>query len=285
MKAMEKAIYDLFIWPKKKLPDYNPEKHGGAELMSIQSDSTPTEKISFIIIKAENPRPGNPIVVVGHGNGEMLLDYATYFLDTFIPNGISYCVIDYRGYGYSDGKQGTCCVTEPEDVITVINHLKTIGYQKISYFGRSLGATCGIFVAAEFPDLVCVALDSPWLSSREWIKYQSSYLRNIDNETFDKLLPSLYKNIKERTVLDFYKITEPRNIASKITQPFFLIHGTNDVTVPFSNSPELFELVQSQEKIFKSFEGGHPICLNRFKMFDEMIKFILKHNGVTVDDQ
>lgn len=98
--------------------------------------------------------PGNPIIVFGHGNGYNIANfYNLYgFYDSFCPYEISACYIDFIGYGFSDGEFGTGA-TEPDDVITVINYLKTKGYEKITYFGYSLGAACGIYAAAHFPDL------------------------------------------------------------------------------------------------------------------------------------
>ena len=71
--------YIIYLFGQKKLPDYKEEDHGVAKLISIQSESTSTEKISLIIIIAENHKPENPIVVIGHGNEERLKDSTTYF--------------------------------------------------------------------------------------------------------------------------------------------------------------------------------------------------------------
>lgn len=278
----EESIYDLIIWPKNATKPFDKISNEKAEFISIPS-SNPDEKITFVISRAENPLTGNPIVVFGHGNGERMKDY--YYENDFCPHGISICTFDYRGYGFSDGKYGTSCFTEPDDIITIIKYLKENGFEKVSYFGRSLGATCGIFVAAEFPDLVCVALDSPWLSTREWTKYKADFFNDIKGEKFQKLLPTVYQKIKEETGLDFNQIKEPRFVASKISQPLFLIHGEQDYLVPFSNSSELIELVASQEKIFKPFKGDHNFNKERVKLFYEMFDFILKHNGVEIQNK
>lgn len=277
-KKDQKKIYDLIIWERKQDKMTVGEEEENFEYVEIpvKTKEDTTENIGIVIIKAPNPLPGNPIVMFGHGNGETASDYTGYSID-FCPHGISICCVDYRGYGYSDGKYGSSSATEREDMITVYKYLKNNGFKKISYFGRSLGATCGLFVATEFPDLVCIALDSPWLSTREWTEFKAKSFDKIDNDRFKSLLPSVYKDIEEKTGLKFDEIPEPREVTGKIKQPFFLIHGDNDKLVPYSNSTELIELVKSKVKEFRSFKGGHNDFI-RYKYYEEMFQFILEHN-------
>ena len=187
-----RIIYNTMVWKKSKIKS-------NEELMRdriIKVDSDP--RIAILIDEAEKPLPGNPIVVLGHGNGYNIANFYQLwdFQGTFCPHGISTCYIDFRGYGFSEGEYGTGA-TEPDDVITVINYLKKKGYEKISYFGYSLGATCGIYAAAEFPDLVCVVLDSPWLSTREWTEYKVAHFDKIGHDAFEQSLPVVYEQIKE----------------------------------------------------------------------------------------
>lgn len=282
-----KKIYKLIIWKRsEEKQDYEEDENEGVEVVSIQSETKyekNSKRLTICLKKAENPLPGNPIVVFGHGNGEKLDEYLGYS-ENFCPHGISICAIDYRGYGYSDGEFGSSSVTEREDMISVINYLQKAGHQKISYFGRSLGATCGIFVAAHFPDLVCLAFDSPWLSTKEWTEYKAKFFDHIDHDKFEQLLPKVYKQILDKTGIDFNTVQEPREVASKITQPLFVIHGSKDVLVPDSNSKELIDIVQSKEKVFKTFNDGHN-GFKRYPLFGEMFNFILKHNGVEIKEK
>lgn len=109
--------------------------------------------------------------------------------------------------------------------------MKLHGFERISYFGRSLGATCGIFLAAKCPDLVCLALDSPWMSTKEWCQYKANFFYKINDEKYKEMILYVYNKILKCNKIDFNQVEEPRDVAPKITQPFFLIHGKNDKLV------------------------------------------------------
>lgn len=181
-------INKLFIWERGNKIFCNADKNKeGIEFVKIpvQNQKGIHENIVALLIRSKNPLPENPIVIIAHGNGENV-DYYTQFADEFLPHGISVCIIDYRGHGYSDGEYGTASANEREDVIELYLYLKEQGFEKISYFGRSLGATCGIFLAAEFPDLVCLALDSPWMSTKEWNQYIAQEFYHIDSNRLQR---------------------------------------------------------------------------------------------------
>ena len=192
--------------------------------------------------------------------------------------------MDYRGIGYSDGDITTSGVNETKDVIEVIKYLKSRGFEKISYFGRSLGAECGIYAAAQFPDLVCLAFDSGSIDTKTLSIYQLNYFKKIEKNTIERLWPEACRIINEKYGIDFLILEEPYMVADKITQPIFVIHGNNDKIVPISNSEKLMELVKSQDKKFVPFNEGHN-DFARYHYFVQQFIFILHHNGVDVTEK
>lgn len=277
-------INRLFIWRRgDKLSTKDQEIPEGSEFIKIPVTNTKglKENIVSLLFRSQKPLEGNPVVIIGHGNGETI-QYYTQFSGTFLLNGISVCIVDYRGYGYSDGEYGTASVNEREDLIEVYEYLKNNGFEKISYFGRSLGATSGIFLAAEYPDLVCVALDSPWMSTKEWNKYMANEFYHIDEDQFEKLIPIVLDEINIETEINFNEVDEPRDVADKIKQPIFVMHGKYDNIVPPENSDKFLDLIKSDEIRFELFDGDHN-DERRKEIFYEMFKFILHHNGVDVE--
>lgn len=92
--------------------------------------------IGIVIVKSENPLPGNPIVLAAPGDNETINDYLGLYAN-FTPFGVNFCAMDYRGNGYSEGEYITHGSNEINDVFAVIRYLYQSGYQKICYFGRS----------------------------------------------------------------------------------------------------------------------------------------------------
>ena len=170
--------------------------------------------------------PGNPIILYGHSEDETIDKKVN---DSFVINEkLSICTMDYRGYGYSDGEYQTSGFTELEDMITVINYLKSKGYEKITYFGKSIGATIGISIAAKFPDLVCVVLDTPILSLMEYFKHQAKIIHRISEKTFDLALPRVLSKIKNDLGIDYKTWIEPKELLPLITQPIYALFYTDD---------------------------------------------------------
>ena len=262
--------------------DKPPLKRSHFKLKKIPSHKNHKDKIMLYLSKTKRPLPGNPIVLFAHGDGETIdtylvncvKDYSTFFT----PNGMNFCIIDYRGSGYSEGEFSTSGVNETEDLVSAIYYLKKKGFKKISFFGRSLGAHCGIHLAALFPDLVCIALDSPFVSIKNHVVHKVSSFNKIDKEKVEELYPDACKIINEMYGIDFLNIKEAIDVADKINQPIFVIHGNRDILVPIENSIELMEKIKSTEKNFVSFDAGHN-DVQRLKYFLDQFVFILRHNG------
>lgn len=220
-------------------------------------------KIGSFIVKSEFKLPGNPIVLFAPGDNETLEQYIEYYI-YFCPFGVNFCVMDYRGRGYSEGQYATYGDNEIDDVYAVINFLKEAGYSKISFFGRSRGAVCGVYAASKFPELVSVALDSPGINSDNEEEEDGdddtaeiSRKLHIPKEKVVELMPKVFKKVSEDIGIDFSKNYDDEKPEENINQPIIVLHGINDKCISFSNSEKLIKIVKSKEKILISFNGGH----------------------------
>lgn len=204
-KIVDSLVYSRYSPQKMDFDEEEDEEEKDGEYIKIPfstDDNKTPEQIALYIKKSQKELPGNPIVLFTHGDGEDLESYISY-KEYFCPFGVSFCVMDYRGTGYSDGPINTSGVNETKDVIEVIKYLKTKGYEKISYFGRSLGAECGIYAAAHFPDLVCLAFDSGSIDTKALSIYQLNYFKKIEKSTIERLWPEACKIINEKYGIDF----------------------------------------------------------------------------------
>ena len=248
-------------------------------------------KIGSFIVESENKLPGNPIVLFAPGDNETLEQYIKDYI-YFCPYGVNFCVMDYRGRGYSEGKYVTYGENEIDDVYAVINFLKENGYSKISFFGRSRGAFCGVYAASKFPELVSVALDSPEINCEEEDKEEDeeeedeieiSHNLHIPKEKIVELMPKVFKKIFEDIGIDFIKNYDDERPEENINQPIIVLHGINDKCIPFSNSEKLIKIVKSKEKMLISFKGGHNSYQRRY-YYPKMFYFIVKYSGSNISE-
>lgn len=239
--------------------------------------------IGILIIKSDNPLPGNPIVLFAPGDNENIDGYKGEYY-AFTKHGVNFCAMDYRGNGYSEGEYITYGDNEIDDVFAVIRYLYQSGYQKVSYFGRSRGATCGLYAAYEFPNLTSVALDSPRIHSGRDDEYISEKF-NVPIEKVREILPLIYKKIIELIGIDFSRDSQPCEFAGQIRQPIYVIHGETDICIPISESRELMTLLGSEEKRFDSFNSHHNDFFKRYPFWMKQFYFIVKHSGSDVSEE
>jgi alpha-beta hydrolase superfamily lysophospholipase len=90
------------------------------------------------------------MLLLFHGNGELAGDY-DQFAELFTELGISLMVMDYRGYGVSDGCPSTSNLLE--DAVTVVDALPSLFKQhacrpeRVFVMGRSIGSSAALEVA------------------------------------------------------------------------------------------------------------------------------------------
>jgi pimeloyl-ACP methyl ester carboxylesterase len=91
-----------------------------------------------------------PTILYFHGNGEIASDYDG-IAPLYTQMGINLLVMDYRGYGSSDGQPtATCLVTDAITTYEATSHLLTeheLSRERFFVMGRSLGSAAAIEVA------------------------------------------------------------------------------------------------------------------------------------------
>ncbi len=105
-----------------------------------------------------------PTIILCHDLGES----KGSFLDAAVPlqrAGYNLLIPDFRGHGASGGKGSTLGTLERYDVLGAIDFLRTrrdLEADRIGVWGIGMGAYAGLLAAAERPEVVALALDSPY---------------------------------------------------------------------------------------------------------------------------
>ncbi len=183
------------------------------------------------LVHADQPQG---VVLFFHGNAGNV-SHRLDSIRTFRDLGFSVFIIDYRGYGHSEGtptEAGT--YRDAQAAWRYLRDERSIPGRHIVVFGRSLGAA----VAA-------------WLSARERpgaVILESAFTSAPD------LGAELYPWLPVRWMLRFAYDT--REAVRDIHSPLLIVHSTEDRIVPYHHGQALFEAA-NHPKRFLEIRGGH----------------------------
>lgn len=230
-------------------PDVEPSYTKGDDIFHIHSEDD--EQIAAYYLKA-NPRNGaKRLLIYCHGNGEDI-GHCRDWLGTFQQFGISALAYDYPGYGLSSGKASEqSCFAATLAAYTYAT--QTLGYapEEIILYGRSLGGGPASWLAENQP-VGCMILDGTFTSTFRVV-------------TQRKLIPwDVFDNFAR---------------LPKIETPILVIHGTEDLTVPFSHALRNYEVIQSPKaKLWVEGAGHNGLISTAGKTYwDTLLGFIDTH--------
>ncbi|KOR38573.1 phospholipase [Planktothricoides sp. SR001] len=201
-----------------------------------QSAST-TEKVHgwWIPAAAENrsPMKSEWVLLFLHGNADNISENLKHS-NRFHQLGFSVFMVDYRGYGLSQGKFPTES-TVYEDVETAWNYLvnqRGIPPEKIVIYGHSLGGAIAIDLASRKPNAAGAIIEASFTSMRDMVDYQYPHFNIFP---IDWILTHRFDSISK---------------VKDLKMPILFTHGTADETVPTSMSQELFDAANEPKKLF-----------------------------------
>lgn len=181
-------------------------------------------------------------ILLSHGNSGNLT-IRKHLIDLLLESGLSVFIYDYRGYGLSEGKPSVPGIVS--DGIAAYNYLLNeiqIPAENIILYGESLGAAVACQIASKCKSAGLI-LQSGFCS-----------LARIGQEIlpFIKYYPSI---LFPRPNLDSLSIIR------KLDVPILVIHGVQDMVVPFSHAEEIFAQAKEPKKALFLKEAAHnDIC-------------------------
>ena len=170
-------------------------------------------------------------------------------------------IIDYRGYGESEGKpteEGL--YRDAEAAWEYLTETRGIPAHEILLFGRSLGGAVAAYLAEHHPALGLV-LESTFTSIPE-------------------IAAQLYPWLPVHTLTRYWYDTGSR--LPNIDMPVLIIHSPDDEVIPFSHSQALYDLAK-EPKCFVEIQGGHNTGLLESwetyrRGWDKFIRFCLEQH-------
>jgi len=199
------------------------------------------------------PTKSAPAVIFGHGNAE-LIDFCPEELKVFTRIGIGVLLIEYPGYGRSEGSPSQKSISHAFNAgYDYLVSRKDVDPNRIILFGRSLGGGAVCALASNKPSCALI-LQSAFTSARA---FASKFFAPgfLVRDPFDNL-----------------------SVVSTYTGPILIIHGKNDDIIPFSHGKALYEKCLKGKLIV--YDCSHNDCPPDYAIFQKDIETFLTDVGI-----
>ncbi|MEE9198357.1 MAG: alpha/beta fold hydrolase [Dehalococcoidia bacterium] len=199
-----------------------------------------------------------PSILFFHGNGEVASDYDD-IAPLYHEAGVNLFVVDYRGYGRSEGTPTVSTMVSDTHAImdAFCGILDREGYAgRVYVMGRSLGAYCAVELAARYPSRI------------------EGLITESGSAAISRVLS--YFDLRRDPAVDELEQRHREKVRG-ITIPLLVIHGDQDTLVPIELGRDLYDSVSSAEKRFVTIEGaGHNdiMDIGRKRYFQAIKEFV-----------
>ncbi|MBF0156993.1 MAG: alpha/beta fold hydrolase [Magnetococcales bacterium] len=204
----------------------------------------------------------SPLLVLFHGNGEIAEDYDD-LAPLYLSLGISFLVVDFRGYGRSDGAPTSSALLADSRAIRegLRGVLQAHGIEptvRIFVMGRSLGSAAGLEWAVGAADLSGLILESAFADTFPLIaRLGCPFVEDHDeSEGFGNL-----------------------EKVARVTVPTLVIHGVEDWIIPVADGRALAHHSGADKKwLITVPEAGHNdlMLVGRQVYFQAIRQFVLE---------
>ncbi|MEH2243489.1 alpha/beta hydrolase [Nostoc sp.] len=179
----------------------------------------------------EAKQPNAKVLLYLHGNG-INIGANIAHANRFHQLGFSVLLIDYRGYGRSEGMFPNEKRVY-EDAVTAWNYLvqqQEIPPSRIFLYGHSLGGAIAIDLAVKHPQAAGLIVESSFTSIRDLITYRNMFWMF----PVDLILTQRFDSIKK---------------LPNLKMPVLFIHGAADSTVPSFMSQKLYAVAPEPKQL------------------------------------
>lgn len=215
---------------------HNEEKQQDYIIQSYVYTNTKNKKLNAWLIKPKNSNPKASIFFL-HGNaGNIYWQYG--FMLPLVRQGFQVFIIDYSGYGFSEGKATRMNVLNDARVsFKHFQNLSDVKNTKQIIYGQSLGGHLSAVLAKEVQDKIDgLVIEGAFSSHKDIASETAGFIGRVV--------------VKEK-----YSATEA---IKEYKKPLLVIHSKEDKTIPFYMGKKIFES-GNEPKSFYQIEKCH-IC-------------------------
>lgn len=199
-------------------------------------------------------RPGRPVVLYFHGNGDFLAGFFGRFRD-IIADGTGIVALSYRGYAGSSGRPSERGLLQDAAAAYAFTTARYSADQ-IVVWGFSLGTGVAVALAAEQP-VGKLVLEAPYTSLAD-VAASAFWFAPV------RLLMRDQFRSDERI--------------ARVRAPMLMMHGALDPTIPVAFGERLFALANEPKRFVRLARGGHN-DLDNFGAIEIARQFINAASG------
>jgi len=187
------------------------------------------------------PGPGPGVVFWLHGNAGNIADRLAQAEVMNEKLGVSSFLIDYRGYGKSEGDPSEKGLYEDAAAaFSWLTEVKSVAPDNIFLYGHSLGSVAAVDLAlGAGRDGGGIVLESPFTSAREMARMIYSGL------PVDILMSLKLDNVGR---------------VGEVSQPVLVIHGVDDTIIPFAMGKAVFDAAPEPKTFLPVAGADHSDC-------------------------
>lgn len=228
---MNVVITSLIFFPEKTF--YELPEHYDLEAEDVFLKTSDGVRLHGWYLPVIDPKG---VFVFFHGNAGNISN-RLYKVKGWIDRGYSVFLVDYRGYGKSEGNVNheNDILEDAQTAFHWIVEEKGVPPSKVIVYGESLGTYPAIRVASEHR-VAAVILEAPFTS-------------------FVDLAKVHYPLVPAFVMKDFQFLS--KDYIAKLKAPLFILHGTSDEICPYTMAGELFEQAPNPKEFFTIPHGDH----------------------------
>jgi fermentation-respiration switch protein FrsA (DUF1100 family) len=240
-----------FLFPVPTVVRTSPQEAGFPEAEEHVLATADGEKVIVWHVAA---KPGHPVILYFHGNGDFLAGFFGRFRD-LIAEGTGVVALSYRGYAGSSGQPSERGLLQDADAAYAFTTAR-YGGDKIVVWGFSLGTGVAVALAAEHR-IAKLILEAPYTSI-------------VD------VAGSIFWFMPVRLLMRDQFRSDQRIVRVKV--PLLIMQGANDPAIPIVLGERLFTLAHEPKQFVRFPEGGHN-DLNNYGAIETVRQFIGASTG------
>ena len=218
------------LFPAPKTARATPPAAGFPEAEEHILTTADGEKVIAWYVPA---RPGRPVVLYFHGNGDYLAGFFGRFR-SLIADGTGIVALSYRGYAGSGGRPSEPGLKSDAAAAYAFAAAR-YGAERIVLWGFSLGSGVAVTLAADRP-VGKIVLEAPYTSLAD-------------------VAGSLFWFVPVRWLMRDPFRSDLR--IARVTAPLLIMHGACDATIPIGFGERLFALAPEPKQFVRFPEAGH----------------------------